>query len=141
MVSNLRIAPSPLMSQVSSVPQPEMGSGVVSPAFQSARPVQADTREAVQLAIAPKPVLHAPVQYDAQLAEHNLRAALDQINTSLKDGGRGLTFVLDNTVKQPIIQVVRSETGEVIRQIPNEVVVRVAHNLERLKGVLFEGLI
>ena len=141
MASNLRVAASPMTVAATNVPQPVMGSGVIAANAQSAAPVQVDTREAVQLAIAPKPVLHAPVQYDAQLAEQNLRAALDQINTSLKDGGRGLTFVLDQTVKQPIVQVVRAETGEVIRQIPNEVVVRVAHNLERLKGVLFEGLI
>jgi uncharacterized FlaG/YvyC family protein len=39
----------------------------------------------------------------------------------------------------PIIQVRRAETGEVIRQIPNEVVVRVAHNLEKLQGLLFSS--
>jgi len=30
-------------------------------------------------------------------------------------------------------------SGEVIRQIPTEVVVRVAHNIEKLKGLLFDG--
>ena len=63
-----------------------------------------------------------------------------QINTAMRDGGRGLNFVIDGAVNQPIIKVMRAETGEVIRQIPNEVVVRVAHNLEKLQGVLFSGL-
>jgi len=30
-----------------------------------------------------------------------------------------------------------TNTGEVIRQIPNEVVVKFAHSLENLKGLLF----
>jgi uncharacterized FlaG/YvyC family protein len=32
-----------------------------------------------------------------------------------------------------------SETGEVIRQIPNEVAVRLAHNIEKVKGLLLNA--
>jgi len=34
---------------------------------------------------------------------------------------------------------VNKETGEVVRQIPNEVVIRVANSIEDLKGVLFDA--
>jgi flagellar protein FlaG len=71
----------------------------------------------------------------------NLKLAIEQINNVLKDGGRGLSFVLDPVIDRPIVKVMREDTGEVIRQYPNEAVVRVAHNIEKLKGVLFEGLI
>jgi uncharacterized FlaG/YvyC family protein len=71
----------------------------------------------------------------------SMRVAIEQINNVLKDGGRGLSFVLDPAVDQPIVKVMREDTGEVIRQYPNEAVVRVAHSIEKLKGVLFEGLI
>jgi uncharacterized FlaG/YvyC family protein len=37
---------------------------------------------------------------------------------------------------RPIVVVRKEDTGEVIRQIPNEVVVKVAHNIEALKGML-----
>ena len=32
-----------------------------------------------------------------------------------------------------------ADTGEVVRQIPNEVVVRVAHNIEKMKGLLLNA--
>jgi flagellar protein FlaG len=32
-----------------------------------------------------------------------------------------------------------ADTGEVARQIPNEVVVRVAHNIEKMKGLLLNA--
>jgi flagellar protein FlaG len=38
-----------------------------------------------------------------------------------------------------VVVVTDKTTGEVIRQIPNEVVIRVAHNIADLKGVLFDG--
>lgn len=82
-----------------------------------------------------KPVIHV----DPEEMAKNLRNAIDQINTMMRDGGRGLNFVIDDAINQPIIKVTRSETGEVIRQIPNEVVVRVAHNLEKLQGLLFSS--
>jgi uncharacterized FlaG/YvyC family protein len=35
--------------------------------------------------------------------------------------------------------VISANTGEVVRQIPNEVVVRVAHNIARMKGIFFNS--
>lgn len=98
---------------------------------------------AATVATPPKAELQVPskphIQVNTEEMARNLRNAIDQINTVLRDGGRGLNFVLDQTVSGPIIQVRREETGEVIRQIPNEVVVRVAHNMEKLKGFLFSS--
>jgi uncharacterized FlaG/YvyC family protein len=34
--------------------------------------------------------------------------------------------------------VLDTRSGEVIRQLPSEEVVRVAHNIEKLKGLLFD---
>ena len=78
---------------------------------------------------------------DPQELARNLKAAIEQINAAMRDGGRGLNFVIDDALNQPIIKVTRAETGEVIRQIPNEVVVRVAHNLEKLQGLLFSATV
>jgi flagellar protein FlaG len=88
---------------------------------------------------APQVPTKPQLQVNTEEMARNLRNAIDQINTVLRDGGRGLNFVMDDTVSGPIIQVRREETGEVIRQIPNEVVVRVAHNIEKLKGFLFSS--
>ena len=79
------------------------------------------------------------IQDNSAAMAESLKRAIDQINTAMRDGGRGLNFVLDESLSMPIIKVTRAETGEVIRQIPNEVVVRVAHNLEKIQGLLFSS--
>ena len=94
----------------------------------------------VGLAINPEPVLHVPAVIDAN-KDQNIRNAIEQINTVLKDGGRGISFVIDRSLSTPIVQVTRDDTGEVLNQYPNEAIIRVAHNIEKLKGVLFHGLI
>lgn len=111
------------------------------PTPKSSGPVVVDTRAATELAISPTPVLHAPVKVNTEEMAQNLKVAIEHINSVLKDGGRGLSFVLDDAVGQPIVKVMRADTGEVLRQFPNEAVVRFAHNIDQLKGVLFHGLI
>ena len=101
---------------------------------------QAVTKTDVGLAINPEPVLHAPAVVDKN-KEQNIRNAIDQINTALKDGGRGISFVMDKSLSAPIVQVTRDDTGEVLCQYPNEAIIRVAHSIESLKGVLYHGLI
>jgi uncharacterized FlaG/YvyC family protein len=38
-----------------------------------------------------------------------------------------------------VIVTVKNREGEVVRQIPNEVALNVAHNLENMKGLLQDG--
>jgi uncharacterized FlaG/YvyC family protein len=40
----------------------------------------------------------------------------------------------------PVILVKNQDSGEVIRQIPNEVVIKVAHSIEDLKGILHNDI-
>jgi flagellar protein FlaG len=66
----------------------------------------------------------------------NLTEAVNHFNEVLRDGGRGISFSIDDQLATPVIIVKNEETGEVIRQIPNEVIVRMAHSIEKLKGLL-----
>jgi flagellar protein FlaG len=43
---------------------------------------------------------------------------------------------MDEVADRMVITVRKTETGEVIRQIPDEALLRVAHNIEELKGLL-----
>jgi flagellar protein FlaG len=58
----------------------------------------------------------------------------------MRDGGRNLNFHIDDKVGGPVVLVKNAETGEVVRQIPNEVVVRIAHSIEAFKGLLHNEL-
>lgn len=66
----------------------------------------------------------------------DLQEAVHKINEEMKKNGRELDFSMDKVLDYPVVTVKNSVTGEVIRQIPNEVTIRVAHNLAELKGLL-----
>jgi flagellar protein FlaG len=70
-----------------------------------------------------------------------LQEAIDRLNEQMKNNGRDLRFSMDNVVDRAIITVKNSETGKVVRVIPNEVVIKIAHNIENFKGLLHNELI
>ncbi len=82
------------------------------------------------------PPKKAEIRVDTEKQRANLEEAIDRINELMRDGGRGLNFSIDSAVGGPVVQVRNLQSGEVIRQIPNEVVVKVAHSIEDLKGML-----
>ena len=61
------------------------------------------------------------------------------MNDEMKSTQRGLSFVFDRAINTHVVTVKSAQSGEVIRQIPTEAVVRVAHNIEKLKGLMFDG--
>jgi flagellar protein FlaG len=87
------------------------------------------------------PPARAQVKIDTETMRKNLQEAITRINDMVRDGGRGLNFSLDEKLGRPIVLVRKLESGEVIRQIPNEVVVKVAHSIEDLKGMLHNEVI
>lgn len=103
------------------------------------------TSHAQQSAVAalPKVELHVPKanpavpKFDPEQFQKELEEAVVQLNEQMKDFGRNLGFSVDRKINAFIITVRNTNTGEVVRQIPNEVVVKFAHNLENLKGLLF----
>ena len=69
-----------------------------------------------------------------------LEEAVQELKRTSDTAGRSLGFRIDPAVSgAAIVTVSNLETGQVIRQIPDEVVVRVAHSIEQMKGLLFDG--
>ena len=68
-----------------------------------------------------------------------LEQALTEVNERMQRNGRSLAFSLDKATDRTVIKVTNSTTGEVIRQIPDETVLRIAHTMEALKGMLYDG--
>ena len=65
-------------------------------------------------------------------------SALAELKRLADNSGRSLGFSKDPAVNGPVITVTDNDTGKVVRQIPVEVVVRVAHSIEKMKGLLFD---
>lgn len=78
------------------------------------------------------------LQFDPKQMQKNLQDAIERLNEQMKSNGRQLNFSIDKTIDRTIVQVKNAETGEVIRQIPDETLLRVAHNIEQVKGMLLD---
>ena len=93
----------------------------------SAAPVPAAPKIA-----APKPV---DIQFDEAKARKNVQEAVTALNDQMTASKTGLGFSIDETLGRPIVTVRNTVTGEVVRQIPNDVVIKVAHSIDEMKGL------
>jgi flagellar protein FlaG len=75
-----------------------------------------------------------------ELAENaaEIREAIAEINKAVKKVPTSLDFSVDETSKRFVVQVTDTSTGEVIRKLPGDAVLRIAKQLESLKGVVFD---
>ena len=119
------------------------GAGVASarPTAPAHASSQATGSSAIQIPDTPKVQAPKPVaiKFDASEVRQNLQEAVGMLNQQMSSTKRGLGFQVDEAVGGPVVTVRSAESGEVVRQIPNEVVVRVAHNIEKVKGLLFSA--
>ena len=94
-----------------------------------------------QAAHSPKVIVHKQVELQINPAQERetLKQAVSMLNEQIKETNRGLGFRMDEVLNAPVVTVTSAQTGEVVRQIPNEVVIRVAHNIEKVKGMFFNG--
>jgi flagellar protein FlaG len=110
----------------------------VTDAAEQAQAVEAKAPARTDVALAPP---KAPkLQLDVKELEKNLKEAIQMLNEQMKSSGRHLNFSIDQEVNRTIIRVKNSNTGELVRQIPDETVLRVAHSIEKVKGMLLDEL-
>lgn len=106
--------------------------------------------DAAKVARAPAPAAAAPasetelhvvrkaeIKFDPAEMRKNLDDAIQRLNDQLQRNARDIAFRVDDAVNTTVITVHRTDTGEVVRQIPSEAVLRVAHSIEDLKGILY----
>jgi flagellar protein FlaG len=74
-------------------------------------------------------------KYDAQEARRNLEEASEHLNQQMARNKRDLSFSVDD-VTNTVVLTVKNRVGEVVRQIPSETALRVAHNIENMKGLM-----
>ena len=84
-----------------------------------------------------KPVEEANT--DPKETRRTLEEATEHLNQQMSRNSRDLTFSVDNEVNKVVVTVKNRISGEVVRQIPSEVALRVAHNLDDVKGLLQDG--
>jgi len=67
-----------------------------------------------------------------------LKEISDSLNREMESRSKNLKFSVDEVTNRMLVTVLDKESGKVLKQIPPEAVLKVAHNLERLKGIIFD---
>jgi flagellar protein FlaG len=88
-----------------------------------------------------EPVIAALRQADAAppVELHKIESVTRQIDSFLRSINRSLQFRLDEATGRMVVSICDAETGEVLRQVPGEEALRIAHDLEtHLSGIVDE---
>ena len=70
--------------------------------------------------------------------EKKLAEAVARLNEQVQRNGRGLAFAVDERLNREVITVTSTSTGEIVRQIPSESALKMAHAIEDAKGMLVD---
>jgi len=79
----------------------------------------------------------AEITIDVGQQEKQVKEAISKLNELAKAGNQQLGFRMDPHTNGPVITVHNTQTGELVRTIPSEEVLRVAKSIDSLKGVIF----
>ena len=102
-----------------------IAAGISSPPPAPVTTTQADT---VSVPVASKP----PERIE-------LEKAVSDIQAFAQSNQRKLDFSIDDTTGVMVVKVIASDSGEVIRQLPSEMALKLAQNLADPHSLLFQG--
>lgn len=69
----------------------------------------------------------------------DIKQAVQDLNTYAQSLQRDLYFSIDEESGETVVKVMDHESGEVIRQIPTEEVLAIAHSLKSAQGLLLSA--
>ena len=88
---------------------------------------------------APKPiavVAPEPLRIDPVKMKNQIEDTVAMLNSQMEKNKFGLGFSVDRVADKCVVVVRDTTTGDIIRQLPSEAVLKVAHSIESLKGVI-----
>lgn len=80
--------------------------------------------------------LPTPDMSPVNLSRESAQALVRQISQQLEDSGRSLALSVDEVAGDIVTRVLNPNTGELIRSIPSEEMLRISRNLMSIEGLL-----
>jgi flagellar protein FlaG len=96
-------------------------------------PAKADAAVQLKLEVPKSP----EIKFDPNKVRENLSAAIGMLNKQMEASKRGLGFSYDESKKTAVVRVTDANSGEVVRQIPTEQILKMAHQIDEYKGMLY----
>lgn len=108
-----------------------------------ANPQPLPAASALKVAVAPQPVAvqaPEPLRIDPVKMGQKLEEVVSMLNRQMEQTKRGLGFSIDRVANVNVVTVRDTNTGSIVRQIPTQNVLNIAHSIESLKGILYSEL-
>lgn len=76
------------------------------------------------------------VNQTAQVTRETVAKAAEQIQQFVQSMGRNLNFSIDETSGYHVVRVINPDTGELVRQLPSEELLKISRDFQRLNNAL-----
>ena len=86
----------------------------------------------------PRVVVPLKAKIDPDLMQKQLQEVAEQLSKQMSNRKLDLSFSVDRRASQVVVVVKHPSTGEVLKQIPGEAALRIAHSISDLKGILYD---
>jgi len=76
-----------------------------------------------------------------QATPQQLENAVGQVNQAMQQANVGVQFSIDSSTKRPVVSMVDSNSGKLIRQYPNEEVLAISQSIDQFlkrQGLLLQ---
>jgi len=83
------------------------------------------------------PATVVPATQTQSAKEKDVQKAVDDLQQKVDAMGSGLRFSVDSESERVIVKVVDESTQKVLRQFPSEEVLKLAKDIDRMRGLLF----
>ena len=105
----------------------------------SARPVEREVPDVAITEVASRVASekHNSLESLNQIATE-LREAISTLNAALEKSPTKAIITRDEDLNRFIVRIADQSSGEVVREIPSEAVLKFARNLQELKGLIFD---
>lgn len=87
---------------------------------------------------APAKVQEAPPPEKQPHSREDLEKAVGEIRDFVQSSQRQLDFSIDDSTGQVVVKVIATQSGEVIRQLPSELALKLAQSLSEASSLLFD---
>lgn len=97
---------------------------------------QSATRPRAEISVPAEPKGKA----EPSLSLEKMQEIIQVANAAMEGANNSLRFQVDESLSQPIVSVVDQNSGDVIRQLPSEEIVRISRSIESMRGILFDAI-
>ena len=114
------IAPGPFSPSTGRAPQ------------QIAQPATPSDAEIVSKVVSNSEIKPSNVSQSSQPTQEVIAKTAQQLQTFVQSMGRNLSFSVDGVTGYNVVRVVNPETGEVVRQLPSEELLKIAEAMQTI---------